>query len=665
MNFAKRVLSVLLAVLLLLAVCATAFAADDVDASKKRYNVVFVTDESGSMQYNDPENLRYQAIRRFIALMAQKGNYVGSVAFSNDIKASQNVQAVTGFAEKEAFAQKLVQKNPIGGTNIGLALLTAVEMLNEGRNEANPSVIILLSDGKTDLGSKEAMETSLNQKAEAIEMARQAGYQVYTISLNTDGSADNTELEQIAKATGGEFKEVSKAEDLEEVQTMYYTMIFGAIEGNSGEIKINDDGYAEKEFNVPGIGVEEFNVLLEGKVDRCDLTNADGHTYTQDELTKMMMSGDDFIVIKAEDPVGGTWKVAVYGAPGTVIDFRLLYNSDFYITTSISLEKDYKLNQTVTFGSVICDRRGEITDASYYEGFTATLHLTVNGVKQDLPMTLNNGGFTYDVELKEQGTYYAYISATNGECEAVSDEVYELNVDNEAPVASEKAPKGHANIWPIIGGKATVDLSGAATDPNGDELIYTVDSSAFMDEDYTLDGTTLTVHNFSISKGSFEIRATDPYGAYCTVTVAVTSTNIGVVMAILVVVGALIALIVIALIIRHLTQIPFMGTISIEPFDMESNAMTIPATMTPGRGRVRIESFGIGNCGLPAGSYFQAGGKDKHIYFVSKKPVYSDAVAGAVKKVPIDGCGLEVRICTDITLEKGISVTFDSLLNNN
>ena len=79
---------------------------------------------------------------------------------------------------------------------------------------------------------------------------------------------------------------------------------------------------------------------------------------------------------------------------------------------------------------------------------------------------------------------------------------------------------------------------------------------------------------------------------------------------------------------------------------------------------MRLEAFGVGTCGLPAGSYFQAGGKDKHIYFISKKPVYSDAVAGASKKIPIDGNGLEVLICTDGNMEKGIRVTFQSMLNN-
>ncbi len=665
MKFGRKTICLLLVCVMLASVFITADAVDVDEGARNRYNVVFVTDESGSMKWTDPDVLRYEAIRRFVALMAQKGNSLGSVTFDDAIVDTNSLAPITGFAEKEAFIQDLLQHKPSGDTNIGLALLEAVKLLDEGKNPENPSVIILLSDGNTDLKPKEAMEKSLEQKAEAIELARQAGYQIYTISLNTDGSADNSELAQIASATGGEFQEVTSPEDLEEIQTMYYKMIFGAVEGADAEdIEINSEGYAEKEFEVPGIGVEEFNVLLEGDVSSYSLTNAQGYTYTDAELTAMTMSGDSFVVIKVEEPMGGMWKVVVHGDPGTNINFRLLYNSDFYITTSITPKNDYKLEQTVTFGATICDRSGPISEQSRYDGFSAKLHLTVNGTKQEYDMELRDGGFFYDVKLTEQGTYFAYMTATNGECSATSDKTYELNVNNSAPVATDKALTGHANIWPLIGGSATVDLSGAATDPNGDVLVYSVDSTAYMPEDYTLEGDTLTVHNFSISKGSFTIRATDPYGAYCTVEASVTSTNIGVIMAILVVLGALITLVALAWGAYKLAGTPFMGTITVESHDMENSGYTVPATITPGRGKIRIEAFGLGNCGLPAGSYFQAGGKKKVIYFVSKKPVYSDAVAGAVKKVTIDGNGLEVLICSGVTMEKGIRVSFQSILNN-
>lgn len=665
MKIARKVLSLLLVCLIMASMVLSVGATNNADSEKKRYNVVFVTDESGSMKWTDQNRLRYEAIRRFVALMAQNGNYLGNVTFDDAIMDSTPMMPVSGFPEKEAFISYIEQFKPDGDTNIGLALMEAVKLLDKGKNPDNPSVIILLSDGNTDLKPEEAMDESLDMKAEAIEDARKAGYQIYTICLNTDGSANIDELKQIANATGGEFREVTKAEDLEEIQTMYYTMIFGAVDGDAEDIHIDDKGYAEKYFEVPRIGVEEFNVMLEGEIDSYTLIDPNNYQYSQEELMDMSMTGRDFVVVKVEEPEGGPWKVVVYGNPGAEIHFRLLYNSDFYITGSVNPISDYKLDQTVEFGVVINDRNGPIMDYAKYEGFDAQLHLTVNGVESVHDMMLGSNGFYYNITLREEGTYKAYMTASNGTYSEKTDKTFELNVNNSAPEYTGEELTAHAYVWPVLGGSAHLDMSSAAVDPDDDEITYSVESSAFMDEDYTLDGSVLTVHNFSIRKGSFTIRAMDPYGASCTFDVNVSSTNVGILMAIAVVVIGLIILGAFAFILWRSLGIPFMGSITVERFDIDDGAYQMPATLNPSRGRLRLEAFGLGGCGLPVGSYFQAGGKDKHVYFKSKKPVYSTVTSGPVKKVPIDGNGLEVMIYTDPNMEKGIRVTFSSILYNN
>lgn len=671
MKTGRRILSFLIALTMLLSMCVCVFAknADDEEAEEKaetslqnRYNVIFVTDTSGSMLRTDPQRLRYDAIWRFVFLMAQEGNYLGSVSFNEGLKAVTPLGPISGMEEKEAFMEDISSLEIKGDTNIGLALMEAVEMLDEDKNPDIPSVIILLTDGVTDLPTSDEMEESLEQKAEAIELAREAGYQIYTIYL-ADEDADASEMEQIASATGGQCQHVSSAKDLVDVQIMYYQMIFGAGDTGSEELDLDKNGYVEKEFDVPSIGVEEFNVLLEGKISEYSLTDPEGYTYSEKELKSMTMEDTGFLAIKVPDPIGGTWTASLTGEPGATIDFRLLYNADFRIDTSISQKSDYEINDVVTFYATLSDRRGDISDMEQYEEFSAQLHLTVNGEEAVLDMDLDEDGFYYDLKLEEEGTYYAYITAANAACEATSEKTYELNVNNRTPEASGETLTAHAYVWPFLGGKATLDLTGAATDPDGDDLTYSVESSAFMKDDYDLDGNELTVSNFSISKGSFTIRATDRYGAYCTFDVSFTSTNVGLIIALLLVVGILVTLIVIFLVIRHFTQIPFMGTINVEKHDNEGTGYSVPSSMTPRRGRIRLETF-LNDSGLPKGCYFQAGGKQKCVYFVSKSPVFSDCIAGSSKKIKIDGSGLETLICTDSTLSKGIRVTFQSVLCN-
>ena len=660
MKKGKRILCLILACLMLLA--APVFAAGEMNRTGKRYNVIFVTDESGSMKYTDQNKLRYDAIHRFVALMAQHGNYLGSVTFDEVLRPSRALEAVHGTADKKAFMEYIRQFEPDGDTNIGLALMEAIRLLDEAPDNGNPSVIILLSDGKTDLTPEEAKEASLELKEEALDQAVAKGYQIYTICLNTNGNADPKELESIAQKTHGQFQEVNSAKDLEDVQIMFYQMIFGAIEGEMEELRISQDGYAEKRFLVPGIGVEELNIMLEGKAQRYTLIDPSGYSYSQTQIDSMCMVGNGYVNLKVEEPQGGWWTVRAHGDPGEVIDVRLLYNSDFHVTTSIFPERDYKLDQEVRFSLVVNDRNGPITDPDKYDGFEAKIYLSANGEETVEDMVLGEGGFHYDLKLDQEGTYKAWMSVTCGNYTAQGEQIYELNVNNNAPVSSGEPLEAHAYVLPFFGGKATVDLTDAASDPDGDTITYQVKESAFLDTAYTLEGNTLTVHDFShLRRGTIVLRAEDPRGAGCTVEVKFTSTNVGLVTFLVLLVLGTIILLIISVVTYKRRFVPFMGTITV----WDEGRDSAPSELTPPRGRVNLATFGLGDCGLPPKVYFQAGGKKKHITLICKRgEVYSPVYGKNVKKVTIEGDGLEVTVYKDSKMDEGIRVRFVSILNS-
>ena len=653
-----------LAMLLLILNMGLPIRAED-EQQRNRYNVVFVTDESGSMRSTDPNQLRYEAIKCFNGLAAQTGNYMGSISFNEGIVSEQNIQAVEGFEEKNAFSENVVVETEPGWTNIGLAINRAVDMLDNGKNEMLPSAIILLTDGNTDMESEEEEEASLAEKADALERARQAGYKIYTICLNKDGSADASEMQQIASATGGEFTEISDSEDLSDVMKMYYKMIFAGIDPdpNPSPVIIDENGRAEKVFEVPEVGIEEINIIFEGTFDTYEVVNPDGDVYSAEELQEMSMQGKNFTLVKILNPIGGPWKAVVYGEQGASITFKLLYNSAFELETTIDPVEGYTIGSDITFNAQIRDMNGIVDDISKYDGFQGVVNITHNNDTTKVDMELEEDGFTCQYTIPEDGTYYASVTVSNSEMTATSDETYEINVNNRPPVAPEETPSAHVNLWPFIGGTAKLDLEGTATDPDNEKLEYTIESSAFNEDEYELDGTVLRVDGFSIPKGSFTIRATDPHGGYCTYDVLITSTNIGLIMAIAIVVGGLLVLVVLGVIVYKKKFIPFMGTITVEKYDDNSGGYIQPVSLTPGRGSVQLESF-VAGTGFPKGCKFQAGGKDKNIYFRSKKPVYSNITAGPVKKIKIEGSGSEVRISPNQDMNKGITVTFKSILYN-
>ncbi len=666
----KILLFLLCAVMLLSQIVVTVSAADEEKEITNRYNVVFVVDESSSMtdskNPSDPDCLRHDAIRRFIALMAESGNKVGSVSFTEKIIIEQEMQYVDGMEAKEAFADVIADPPQSGMTNIGLALSKAIEILEEGKDEKLPSAIVFLSDGNTQTPKEveDSLELSLEQKAQAIEDARKAGYPIHAVLLNANGQADGAEIAQISKATGGEYVEITKAEDLNEAQMMFYRIIFNAMEEDAAEVEINDEGYAERQFEVPGIGVEELNVIIEGDIKSASLTDPNGKVYEGKELEAMTLKSSSFLLIKLADPVGGEWTATAYGEPGLKIKFKPLYNSAFFVETSVTEKKEYKIGDKISFKTVICDNDGPVTDTSKYGGYDATLYITKGDKTEEVEMKIGDDGFVCDYKIKDEGTFYASMKVNKGEFVAEDGKVYEFSVNNSVPVAPEEMPEAHANIWPFFGGKAKLDLNGKATDPDGDDITYSVVSSVYTEEDYTLEDGVLTVNNFSVKKGSFTIKATDSRGAHCTFDVMFTSTNIGIIMFIALCVIAVIVVIVVIVVIKKLASQPFAGTIQVTKHDTEDYGYCPPQTQTPGRGQVRVGSFGFGEMGLPQNCYFQAAGKEKCIYFVAKKPVYSNVTSAPAKKIKIDGMGAPVLICSTAEMNKGIEVTFTSIYNN-
>ncbi len=662
MKHTRQIITILFSVVLIVMSMGFPITATTKGETTNRYNIVFVNDESGSMTYSDDQKFRYEAIRRFVALMAQEGNRIGSVSFNEGIIDTVPMTDIKGFEDKTEFVDHISQFSPegnVGMTNVGLALKTAVDLLNTGRNTELPSIIILLTDGDTQMPSEKEKEVSLEQKADAIEAARKAGYGIYSICLG--GGAHEKELEQISAATGGEFEIVRQAEDLEEVQMMFYKIIFNALTDDVAEAVIGADGKATQSFEVPGIGVEELNIIIEGEMSDCSLEDPNGKMYDGAALKSITMIGKDFRLIKVTDPIGGKWTATAYGDAGVKIKFKPLYNSSFYINTSMQSLSEYKIGDVVTFKAVICDKNGPVTDTSRYGGFSGTLHVSFQGEEELIDMGIGSSGFTSDYKIENDGTYYAYITVSKDELTARSDEDYEFSVNNRAPLPPDEEPTAHANIWPFFGGTATLDLTGTAVDPDGDPLTYSIESTAFNVEDYSYTDNVLSVENFSIKKGSFTIRATDSRGAYCTYDVLITSTNIGLIAFIAICIGGLIALAVAVWGIWEANRHAFNGDVTLTIRNgVSDGASDKKEDYDLPRGSTSIEYWDVDVSEyLPRGTRIQAGGrKEKCIYLITKAPVYNEMQPGRKMKKNKIRSTEEIIFNKDSDTSYGVKITF-------
>lgn len=625
-----------------------------------KFNVVLVTDASGSMKQTDPNQYRFEAIDLFVGLISNGGNYVGSVVFGDGVESEYPIGEVKNKADKTAVTDDIKNQNSDGWTDIGGALTSAVNMLDTKGNKNIPSIIILLTDGNTEMSTPELTEKSIKNKENALEKARDKGYTVYSICLNTNNRANTAELKQIAAATGGQFKEVSNAADLQDVFDLYYQMIYSTRSDEIMNESVPATGVLSREFNVADVGVEEVNVVIFGDVDKCTITPPSGTPYTDAQTDDISYISNTFRILKIVSPDPGIWKIDTYAAPNTTIKVFKIYNPNLQVKVEYTKQDSYAKGKEIKFLTQIYESDKKVTDMARYAGYKATMNVKDydgNDVKTAEAASPAADGFELSFTPSDYGTYYVHIGVSSSEMSASAEEII-LQVGNTPPVAKTDVLKKHINIWPfIIKTDSTIDLSEAATDAEDDKLTYKVVSSTWLEDDYTLDGSNLTIDNFSVSKGSFEIQAIDSQGAYCSFDVKVTSTNIGILTMILLLVGGLIVLIVMFILFKIASGKAFMGQLTAE--NLETGAVGAPMK---NRGQLKLGAFQIGNTGFDKNSYFQATGKN-YVYFISKKPFTSDGAFGKIKKMKIE-TSQDYRIFSDAEQTKGISVRFESMLNN-
>lgn len=397
-----------------------------------RMNVVFVLDQSGSMAYTDADALRYEAVELFMGLAADKGNYMGAVVFDDSIVLQKDIVEINGKTSKEALAGAIRGARGNGDTDIGKALDTAVRMLESSANEDIPSAIILLSDGNTDLPKDttgELLEASERGRERAVQSAKEKGISIYTICLNANGEANVSELSSISDATGGSCVEVRNAEDIKDVFSQFYNIIYRADTINLEDTIIPGSGELEISFGIPVMGVEEANIIINTLSPDTvySLVNPDGYECTRAEMQEMEIRAKTFTVIKIPGPKRGTWVLRVRGVPGDQIRIDLLYN----LLLTIHLEMDPSEDPSgtpsdnVTLKAQLVNDGSVVTDMQVYEGYPIKLFYEDidSGRLQEEWMVPGNSEVVCTLQGIEAGSYNFYACCTVDDVEVKSNAI--------------------------------------------------------------------------------------------------------------------------------------------------------------------------------------------------------------------------------------------------
>ena len=683
----KRRLTVLPVLLLILTLLAPMCAAAEAPAlptepipssTANRYNVELVLDASVSMNESDARGYRYEAIRLFNNLLPNEGNFLGGVVFSTGVDREIGPQPVTGPEEKDVVVQTIRNVPAPGGwTNIGAGLDTALDRLEEKGNPEIPSVIILLSDGNTAMYTDAMTKEAADVRDEAIRRAAEAEVPIYSVCLNGNGTADSSEMERISGETGGVFTEVRRAEDLNRVFEVFYELIY-----RSSTVTLTDgvfppEGVLETPFEVPGFGVEEVNVVIQGNATEASLRTPDGNPYEAD-----LQQYETFTAIKLMDIIPGKWSLQTRGISGDRIRIDVIYNTNLTVTLYMNREGD-ELDpvEPVTFNARLSAGDVEAGDYEDYLGFAADLVAYDENETETLrlPMYIGNNGFEVRSRF-EEGTYTFEAVVTGNSLEKQSERLGPIRFaapeepeatptptptpvptpkPNTAPAPSTRDVSELVLIWPMSGGSYRLNLNTVVTDPEGDTLSYTAVTRDFEEGgEYTMTPSgslNVKLGNFRLLGGTLNIRAEDAEGLACNVTVRLRVINT-VVILLAILVLALLGLLILAQR-RHEPRKAIRGDITVTS-EVDGVVKTSAPRAPTKKGRYPLSAFTeIDRVALDYSRCWFEGGTDASIFLVTDRNVWWRGYE--TTSVRIDS-GTETTVLIDEEGKEKLRIRFDS-----
>ncbi len=301
-------------------------------------DIFLLMDSSGSMKKTDPQNYRKAAAKLFLSLLSQEER-VGIISFG---ESAQLLVPLTPNTEKNR--EKLLKGiNQIGSHEL---LTNLYEAIRRGLAELKPSprnnrLLLLLSDGKLDLGSKEKEETALNQLAQLWPNFAQEKIKIYSIAFTE--ASDVKFLEEVAQKTGGFFKFAQKDKDVHVI----FASLFEKIK-SPDTVPITENG-----FMIDSTVQEAVVLITKEAGTSTELLDPSQKTHSPQKHAPNInwYPASVFDMITLQQPAAGNWKVRLSSKEGnkvfilTNLRLHLSAVKNFVekgskIPVEVSLEKD-------------------------------------------------------------------------------------------------------------------------------------------------------------------------------------------------------------------------------------------------------------------------------------------------------------------------------------
>lgn len=177
-------------------------------------DVVLVLDSSGSMKRNDPKRMRVEAAKMFVTLLDEKDR-VAVVSFSGKAETKANLLSLKTVKNEKQLLKTIENISASGAhTNIHDALNEGFGLLK--RSKRKEKILVLMSDGKMDVGAREKDLLLLERTLDVLTPAlARKNIKVYSIAFTENSYMPLLRL--AAKDTNGHFSLLKTANGIHQV----------------------------------------------------------------------------------------------------------------------------------------------------------------------------------------------------------------------------------------------------------------------------------------------------------------------------------------------------------------------------------------------------------------------------------------------------------------
>lgn len=304
----------LLLVLGLLGCAAFSFVAGRASADEVTVNeMVLVLDHSQSMwTESDPEQLRLEAAQLFISLVGvrQAAEYeieVGAVAFGSQAHELSPLLRLPD--SREALMRRVEVAEPMGWTDIRLALSVAREMLSSSSGQ--PGTIVLLTDGvpETEETKAAGMDEYLLALRDELDQLALDGItlEVLLLAFDADGEALAWWEEMSRYSSALRLRRVTDASDL----PYLYATIAADMNGRTIGERLQVDDEPQEITVADEVDEIDFVVNKGFETGEVTLKQPSGEVVTAKDAKVQVVRAGRQEIWSLRDPMAGVWEVMV------------------------------------------------------------------------------------------------------------------------------------------------------------------------------------------------------------------------------------------------------------------------------------------------------------------------------------------------------------------